>query len=768
MRAGWRTIAGPVLIAVAAWLAAGDLAPTAVSTFNVRLGAPGSIAWLVGVFAAALAVPSLRRFPALAAPAVLSILPWLPLPLPAIAYLWTGKLAWLPVALPFAGALLARVGSAGARRVARPARPAFDAAIAAVLTLTVAVATAISLRHSIPGGDEPHYLVITQSLLQDGDLRIENNHQARDYEAYFEGTIDPQSIRRGVDGEIYPIHMPGVSIFVAPLFVLFGYRGAQATIVVSAAATGAVVWLIAWIATRERSAAWFAWTSIVGSATFLAQSATVFPDLPAATGTALAALVIARIHRGQPITALSVASAATILAILPFLHTRFAVLSGGLGLTLVLVLVRRLQQSEPRKLARAITAFAVPALAGMAVWFGYFWRIYGTPNPTAPYGDLAESSLGYVPGGVVGLAFDQQFGLLAYSPVLALAFAPALVRRSGDRPIVLSLLLTAAAYAAAVATYWMWWAGGPAPPARFLTAALPLLALPLAETWRRAERSWRPVLCLLLGSSLAVSSIVIFADEGRLYANVRNARALWLEWLGGALDLPRLWPSFFWRLDPSNLATEWLFARDAFIWLSVFAGIGWLLRRRVTGPETPVLHPEVSVIPSETRVLGSIATGLWWIPVSVMIAGSATIALDRGELLAPALSQLDVLQAATDGALVRIAPGQFRRARAEDVAMRIAVPRTEMPGVSTAEWLVLPNVPAGRYDVVVTLKRPRDGGTLEVRQGRAPVPLASFSLTPQSVQTFSITFESPIRALWLVPNDVLASIAQSIELVRVR
>ena len=32
---------------------------------------------------------------------------------------------------------------------------------------------------SVPSGDEPHYLIITQSLLKDGDLRIENNHQQR-------------------------------------------------------------------------------------------------------------------------------------------------------------------------------------------------------------------------------------------------------------------------------------------------------------------------------------------------------------------------------------------------------------------------------------------------------------------------------------------------------------------------------------------------------------------------------------------------------------
>ena len=47
-----------------------------------------------------------------------------------------------------------------------------------------------------PGGDEPHYLVITQSLLQDHDLDIENNHARKDYAAYYDRT-SPHALARG-------------------------------------------------------------------------------------------------------------------------------------------------------------------------------------------------------------------------------------------------------------------------------------------------------------------------------------------------------------------------------------------------------------------------------------------------------------------------------------------------------------------------------------------------------------------------------------------
>jgi hypothetical protein len=87
--------------------------------------------------------------------------------------------------------------------------------IAALLTGVIGLATLWSIGGRLPGGDEPHYLVITQSLLRDGDLRIENNHTQGDYAEYFGGTLRPDFINRGQDGEIYSIHAWSVSARVA-------------------------------------------------------------------------------------------------------------------------------------------------------------------------------------------------------------------------------------------------------------------------------------------------------------------------------------------------------------------------------------------------------------------------------------------------------------------------------------------------------------------------------------------------------------------------
>ena len=43
--------------------------------------------------------------------------------------------------------------------------------------------------------------------------------------------------------------------------------------------------------------------------------------------------------------------------------------------------------------------------------------IYGTPNPAAPYGGYTQSGIANLPRGLIGLLFDQQFGVIPNAPV---------------------------------------------------------------------------------------------------------------------------------------------------------------------------------------------------------------------------------------------------------------------------------------------------------------------------------------------------------------
>jgi len=145
-----------------------------------------------------------------------------------------------------------------------------------------------------PGGDEPHYLVITQSLLLDHDLRIGNNHQRQDYAAYYDDDLPPHAIAPGRDGETYSVHPIGLPILAAPAFAAAGYPGVVMLMVLLAAAAAALAW--AWVrrVTGSVSAATFSWSAVALSVPYLASSGTIYPEIPAALAVMVAASVAIR------------------------------------------------------------------------------------------------------------------------------------------------------------------------------------------------------------------------------------------------------------------------------------------------------------------------------------------------------------------------------------------------------------------------------------------------------------------------------------------
>src|SRR3990172_3657614 len=232
------------------------------------------------VAAGALAIVA-RPSPRAVAPLWLSavlLLPWLPFRLPLSVFVWTGNVAiWLWIAMAVALLLPVferMIRSEGLARMA----PRRAAVLAGILAAVLSGLGTWSVAPQHPEGDEPHYLVITQSILEDHDLKIENNHGQRDYLAYVSRTITPDFLKRGTDGQIYSIHAPGLPLLVAPAFALLGYRGVLVELVLISAAASALAWLIAWRVSGDSGASWFAWAAVTLSVPFFLHASAVFPD----------------------------------------------------------------------------------------------------------------------------------------------------------------------------------------------------------------------------------------------------------------------------------------------------------------------------------------------------------------------------------------------------------------------------------------------------------------------------------------------------------
>jgi hypothetical protein len=106
------------------------------------------------------------------------------------------------------------------------------------------------------GGDEPHYLVITESLLRDGDLQIENNHLRGDYRPFFPANCVRLHAARSERADLLDpcTRTPGD---VVPGYAVFGYLGAVAFIAFLAAlAWRSSTWTIAWWRCGGNDMAW--------------------------------------------------------------------------------------------------------------------------------------------------------------------------------------------------------------------------------------------------------------------------------------------------------------------------------------------------------------------------------------------------------------------------------------------------------------------------------------------------------------------------------
>ncbi len=665
-----RASSGPFIIGVAAWCAAGTLAVASADSASARIAAPAPLWVFALAFVAAFAVRPWRQSTWTAAPALLAVIPWLPVPMAPLLLIWTGPMAWAPVIL----ALALAVGLAPIRRVFSLFNlfDPDDAAVAAlVLAGALAGGAAWAADPRTPGGDEPHYLVITQSLLYDRDLNIDNQHARREYSSFYGGNINPDLRKRGINGEAYSIHAPGVSVLVAPMFQFFSYTGARVMIILLTAIGAMLIWRIAWRATDSAEAAWFAWAAVVMTPTFAVHSFMVFPDGPGLLAVAAGVLLLVQLARGDTPGLLPVTLTGIALAALPWLHTRFALLAGGLGLVIAL---RMAVIDAPAKVraSRVAALLAVP-LVSAVLWFYFFKVLYGTFDPRAPYPPEAQELRWIVPA-ILGLFFDGQFGAAAYAPAVALVFAGWMMSpMKASRRLAIELGVIVLVYLAAITTIRMWQAGRPAPPARFLMALLPLFAVPLAIAWTRASQATRALYAGLAGCGAVVTAVVLSADRaGLALLNDRTGQPLWLEWLSPAANLSRVWPSFYWQ--------EARFPWHVLLVVGIAAGLWMLIKRQA-------LQPRVAAS------LWAVATVTVLAPVGWVFTGAN--ALD------PAPGQLAVVRAAGAGRPT-LAIGSGRAASLGGELKDAMWIRPTEPGVIAAPPLLsLPAVPAARYIVRV-------------------------------------------------------------------
>jgi hypothetical protein len=423
--------------------------------------------------------------------------------------------------------------------------------------------------------DEPYYLVVAHSLLHDGDLDLANNLAARDYLPFYWGALsrDRRAIRTMPDGQMFARLYQGFqTILLLPGYAVAGRIGAVATTSAFGAAALVLMFKLALASGISRRSAFLAWIGTAFSVPLLVYSVSPFPEVSGAFFATAAAYCLWTPRA----TRLALATAAACLVAMVAAKTRFFLLLPPL----VLGFLRRFTWMTLLLALGALGAAAAAAAVYDAVFQSgiVVWKMQG--------GGVHQALRWFVEWtiwaplqyrGHLGLLFDQEFGLLVAAPVFALALAGIVVALAQRRWRL--VLLAGGPFACA----WYYlgaavlggmqmrglsqWYGGFSPPARYLVASLPLLAIlaALALDHVRGRIGWTLTASLFV-LTLGYGAVVSVWPAWRFQSGLGRAVPLHLAFDRLGVDAGRWLPTF---IAPDS---GWAWPALAALLLTLLAG----------------------------------------------------------------------------------------------------------------------------------------------------------------------------------------------------
>ncbi|MEW5900319.1 MAG: hypothetical protein AB1715_02525 [Acidobacteriota bacterium] len=338
------------------------------------------------------------------------------------------------------------------------------------------------------GGDEPHYLLISHSLLRDGDFDLANNYAQQDYSRFLmsKGKMKPHVVRGARPGSVYSFHSPGISVLLLPFYALAGAFEGKAVVFILrlgmslwGALFGLQVYLFArdegW---KERTALrlWFL-TSFTSPVLFY--SLHVYPEIVVA----FLSLTAFRVLRFSPIITWTRAAAAGLFlsSFLWFHALKY------LALLIPLFLYGLWTVGKKARPRWVLLLLILVPVAVILSYLQFQHALYGTYSlsavswaqpMTGPGGDslaFAKKLLFDVPmrfrfETLAGYFLDQRDGLLLYAPLFFFALLGAGEMARKKKRDFLLLLAVASPYV--LVSAFLTQRTGYAPQARPLTAVI--------------------------------------------------------------------------------------------------------------------------------------------------------------------------------------------------------------------------------------------------------------------------------------------------------
>jgi hypothetical protein len=366
-------------------------------------------------------------------------------------------------------------------------------------------------------GDEPFYVLVTESIVQDHDLDLRNQYAAIARTDTGRPDLVPQfGDPVGPHGEQYSRHEPFLPLLMAPGYALFGVDGCIATIALFGVLL--VRSLVRWLEDEAISDA--AIRVIVPLAAFgpplVFYAVRVWPEVPAAF-CFIETIRGIRQGRGQR-----------------WIPALFALVLLKLRFVLIAVMLVPFILRNRRRPALIAILAAIVALPMLIVWL-----TSGSATNVHTWRELIPVAPMLYLRGLFGLLLDGAAGIAFQAPLyLAGIFALA---RWREMPEGFRLAAIASSLYVLTLLPRSEWHGGWCPPLRYLVVFMPMLALGAAALWERSRAWLAPVALWTIG--LDAHGIPAPRDLFQMASGENNVGGTWLSALYHA-DFSRLFPSY--------------------------------------------------------------------------------------------------------------------------------------------------------------------------------------------------------------------------------
>ena len=483
--------------------------------------------------------------------------------------------------------MLAQKWKAIQQAILRPKKTSCIVLVLSISTYILYASGVIFPAHPITG-DEPHYLLITQSLLSDGDINLFNNYRDKDYLQFYPGELTSHALpgKKG-PGYEYPKHTPGLPLLLVPSYFigekLGGFvshlthnpiRQQQILIFTLHVSMDLLTALLCWIFfllvrdfTKNQNVALLSWFILAMTSPLFFYSHLIYPEIPASL---IIIVVLFRFLSSKDLSSSTFLWIGLGIAFLPWLGVKYIILSVGL---FGFIFINFWKANRWR--GKNTLLFIAPLLLSSGFFLFYLWSLYGNIWPSSIYkGYLSSGSSPFLTIFHFNVSeffrcglsylFDQRVGIFPYSPIYMIFFSGVVlsfVRKKRQTLPLFGMFLLYWCFCS-LAYYW----GGYCPPGRALLPVTFILALFMAGALAWGKNPY----------SLFIQRVFLFFSLGLAFLCAKNPRLLYHESLFDPITEPysNLLNSFSNSVVNLRILVPSMINKEQFMWTPL---IIWLL-----------------------------------------------------------------------------------------------------------------------------------------------------------------------------------------------